>query len=293
MVWRESFRGLAPASGAQRYACCHQSAASSPPETTGLTTNTYRLYQLFKYAVYALLAFNIAWFFSIEWPASEHRFGNGLRIADIIDAFASTIDTTAWVVLLLMFELETYVLDERHFTKRVIVSLHVLRAICYGFIVYSFFGYVFRLTFVQSAVPLANVDTVCALVAGQWTYMATLDNYVSVTATSCSALGQSGPLFNFPGLQTVVGQADLAEAVRLAWVDVINAGVWLGVVLLLETRRSAAGAQSPARHSPQNLYGDQGAVLLDPLLRGRLLGLSKVRLSNSGMHSCGSSRSFS
>jgi len=200
-----------------------------------LKSNAYRLYQLFKYAIYALLAFNIAWFFSIEWPAaSGYRFGSGLGIADIIDAFAATIDTTAWVVLLLMFELETCVLDERHFTPRVIVSLHVLRAACYGFIVYSFFGYVVRLTFLQSATPLTDVTTVCGLVAEQWSYMATLDRFLEITAGNCTELGQSGALFRIDGLKTAIDQADLTEAVRLAWVDVINAGVWLGIVMILE-----------------------------------------------------------
>jgi hypothetical protein len=36
------------------------------------------------------------------------------------------------------------------------------------------------------------------------------------------------------GLQAVVDQRGLMDVTRLAWVDVINAGVWLLVVLLLE-----------------------------------------------------------
>jgi hypothetical protein len=37
-----------------------------------------------------------------------------------------------------------------------------------------------------------------------------------------------------PGLSVAVDQNGLTEIVRLAWVDVINAGVWLLVVLVLE-----------------------------------------------------------
>ena len=38
----------------------------------------------------------------------------------------------------------------------------------------------------------------------------------------------------FPGLAAVVDQSGLTEITRLAWVDVINSGVWLLVVLVLE-----------------------------------------------------------
>jgi hypothetical protein len=47
-------------------------------------------------------------------------------------------------------------------------------------------------------------------------------------------LSSAGAFIKFPGVTTVVDQAGLTEIVRLAWVDVINAAVWLLIVLLLE-----------------------------------------------------------
>jgi len=117
-----------------------------------------KIFQLFKYSVYALLTLNIYLFFAIEWAASPHRFADGLIPSDIIQGFAATIDTAAWVILLLMFELETYVLDDRHFTKRVTWTLHGLRAFCYIFIVYSFYGYLTKLIFLSGSGPLPNVS---------------------------------------------------------------------------------------------------------------------------------------
>ena len=104
-----------------------------------MNTDRGRLFQLFKYVVYALLTANIFIFFAEEWAAAPHRFVDGVVLKDMIEAFAATVDTASWVVLLLMFELETYVLDDKHFTPKVVWSLHGLRAICYGFIVYSFY----------------------------------------------------------------------------------------------------------------------------------------------------------
>jgi hypothetical protein len=77
------------------------------------------VYQLFKYTVYALLTLNVYFFFNKEWSATAHRFIGGVALEDVIEGFAASIDTAAWVALLLMFELETYVLDGEKLTKRI------------------------------------------------------------------------------------------------------------------------------------------------------------------------------
>ena len=83
-----------------------------------LEINRDSIFRAFKYIVYGFLALNVYLFFAEEWAASAHRFADGVAIKDIIEGFAASIDTAAWVVLLLMFEFETYVLDEEQFTKR-------------------------------------------------------------------------------------------------------------------------------------------------------------------------------
>lgn len=199
-----------------------------------MNTDRGRLFQLFKYVVYALLTANIFIFFAEEWAAAPHRFVDGVVLKDMIEAFAATVDTASWVVLLLMFELETYVLDDKHFTPKVVWSLHGLRAICYGFIVYSFYGYVTKLLFIQGAAPLAGVTELCSLVDGGWAYAIDLDEYEVLTSINCLTLSPADAFLQFTGLTALVDQAGYREIERLAWVDVINAGVWLLVVLVLE-----------------------------------------------------------
>jgi hypothetical protein len=199
-----------------------------------LTINSSRLYQLFKYTVYAFLTFNIYLFFDEEFAAAALQFPNGIDALDIIEAYSATIDTLAWVVLLLMFELETFVLDDAQFTRRTTWSLHGLRAVCYAFIVYAFYGYIANLAFVVDTVPLADVTDVCALLPGEWSWSATLDEYVRITAANCASWSDAGTFVQFRDLPAIVDLAGLTDIVRLAWVDVINAGVWLLVVLVLE-----------------------------------------------------------
>ena len=193
-----------------------------------------RIFQFFKYSVYALLTLNIFLFFAEEWAAMAHRFSDGLYVEDIIEGFAATIDTAAWVILLLMFELETYVLDDRHFTKRVTWSLHGLRAICYVFIIYSFYGYLSKLLFLNGSGPLPNVSDICSLVDGHWAYAIDLDEYAILTAGNCGTFTSATSYLRFPGMSAIVDQPGFIEIIRLAWVDVINSAVWLLVVLVLE-----------------------------------------------------------
>ena len=199
-----------------------------------MTVNSTALFQFFKYAVYVLLAMNIYWFYDEESSAAALQFVNGIDASDLIEAYSATIDTAAWVVLLLMFELETYVLEDRHFTKTVTRSLHGLRALCYAFIVYAFYGYIANLTFLYDTTGLSGVTDLCALLPGQWSWAVTLDEYVDLTNANCASLSNTSVFFQFRDMLAVVDTQGLKDIRYLAWVDVINAAVWLLVVLVLE-----------------------------------------------------------
>lgn len=192
------------------------------------------LFQFFKYAVYALLALDAYFFFALEYPAAQLQFPDGVAAADLIEAFAATIDTAAWVVLLLMFELETYVLEDRHFTTRVTWTLHGVRVLCYSFIVYAFYGYIANLTTSYIVVPLPGVSEICSLAADQWAYAVDMDEYVGITAANCASFSDSTSFFRYEGMRAIVDGPGLRDIQYLAWVDVINAAVWLVIVVILE-----------------------------------------------------------
>ena len=199
-----------------------------------MSINSNALYQFFKYFVYVMLAMNVYWFFDEEMTAAGVQFPHGIAAGDLIEAFSSTIDTAAWVVLLLMFELETYVLEDRHFTARVTWTLHGLRALCYVIIVYAFFGYMDNLAFLYEATMLEGVRSACALLPEPWSWATTLDEYAELTLANCASFAPDGTLYRFRDIPAVVDLQGLTDIRRLAWVDVINSAVWLLVLLVLE-----------------------------------------------------------
>ena len=193
-----------------------------------------RLFQIFKYTVYALLAMNVYWFFIEEHAAAALQFADGVDLRNFREAYSSTVDTFAWVILLLMFELETYVLEDRHFTRPVTTTLHGLRILCYVTISLMFLGYIDNLQFFSAAAILEGISSACALPADGWSWSIDIDEYETITAANCASWSESSTLYLFPDMQAVVDEAGLIEITRLAWVDVINSGVWLLVVLVLE-----------------------------------------------------------
>ena len=209
------------------------------------------LYQLFKYSIYGLLTINVFLFFGEELLATRLEFPDGIPPGDFFKAYAATVDTAAWVVLLLMFELETWVLEDRHFTRTVSWSLHTLRAICYLFIVSAFYGYIVDAMFVYQTSPLPGVTNLCALVGQEWSYATTFGEYAEITLANCASFTNLDSLQRFDDLRAVVDHPGLIDIRFLAWVDVVNAGVWLLVVLLLE---------ADVRLQERNLY--EGLALM-------------------------------
>lgn len=197
-----------------------------------MNISSIRLFQLFKYVVYTLLTINIYLFWDEESAAAALQFTNGIALGDVIEAYAATIDTAAWVVLLLMFELETYVLEDHHYNPTVTRTLKTVRALCLAVIAYAFVGYVDNLNFILSAAPYVGSADPCML--SGWSWGTTLDEFVEISAANCEALGDGSALIQFSCMSAVVDTSGYEIIRNLAWLDVINSAAWILVVLILE-----------------------------------------------------------
>lgn len=190
----------------------------------------YQLFTAVKYLTYALLCLNVYLFLDEELLALEHTFTGGVSPGQLIQVFSATIDTAAWVILLLLFELETSVLDDSRIRGGVRWSLHGIRGVCSVAIVYAFTGYCAELLTLYDHTPL-TVEA-CSLVTDKWSLLVDLDEYVALDAGNCAGLAP--PLYRLEGFQILADQGTLDAALWLAWTDVINAGTWILVVILLE-----------------------------------------------------------
>ncbi len=197
----------------------------------GTSQTSYSKFTLVKYLVYVLLSFNIYLFLQEELGALEHTFVDGFELGQIIQVFSATIDTTAWVLLLLLFELETSVLEDDKIKGLMKWSLHGLRLICYAAVFYAFTGYYAELVALYQTTLLPGFDP-CASLGQGWSRLITIDEYEPLSAANCASMG---PLIQQMGEFNIVTDSEVLQSVRwLGWTDVINSGAWLLVVIVLE-----------------------------------------------------------
>ena len=192
----------------------------------------HNLYTAFKYAIYALLAYNILLWFQEDFAASAETFGDTVTWRNVVEAYSATFDTAAWVILLLMFELETAVIPDEKLKGGLKFFLTAVSLICYLFIVWSFYGYGVKFGMISEIVPFSVAD-VCSLVGTDWNQIASLDDYPPIDSGTCAFM-QGQALVQVVGTD-IIGTIDAHRtALGLAVVDIVNAGTWLIIVVLLE-----------------------------------------------------------
>ena len=197
----------------------------------GSSQTSYSLFTLVKYLVYALLSINIFLFLQEELGALEHTFVDGFELGQIIQVFSATIDTAAWVLLLLLFELETSILDDERIQGPIKWFIHGLRLVCYAAVFYAFTGYYAELVSLYQVQALPGFDA-CASLDQGLSLLLTIDEYEPLSAANCGSLAQS--VYQI-GSFDIVADGDVLQSARwLAWTDVVNSATWLLVVIVLE-----------------------------------------------------------
>jgi hypothetical protein len=196
------------------------------------TINPETLFRIFKYTIYILLAYNVLLWFREDLSASAETFGNTVTWRNVVEAYSATIDTAAWVVLLLLFELETAVIADDKLKGSLNWIFMGIRVISYFFIVYAFYGYIAKYGVVTN-LELFSIKDVCSLVGTEFNYVLDLDDYPAIDLAACTAL-QGQDLFRIAGLEIIGTAQALKSAEYLAIVDIVNAGTWLVIVVLLE-----------------------------------------------------------
>ena len=204
---------------------------AADPISTRLIT-PHRLFNLFKYIIYILLAYEIILWFQEDLAASAETFGDTVTWRNVVEAYSATIDTAAWVLLLLLFELETAVIPDEKLQGGLKWFFTGVVTVCYVFITWAFYGYVVKYGVITDVVPFSIAD-VCSLAGTEWNYIVDLDDYPPIDSTSCLAL-QGQELFRVSGLEIIGTAQSLKSALGLAIVDIVNAGTWLIIVVLLQ-----------------------------------------------------------
>ena len=188
-------------------------------------------YQLFKYSVYLSLLTNVFLFLKKELAASVHRFGADFSISQVFEAFTSTLDTAAWVVLLLLFELEIYVLPKSAMTPTLTWFIRIITGICFLMICSSLVGYLQGYTWLQGYTEI-GIDNLCEVTGQSW--MVELDEFKTIEPETCASLSEGTTFYKQSNKAIYTDNVFLKATNWLAGINVLNSTSWILVVIFLE-----------------------------------------------------------
>ena len=189
-------------------------------------------HQRFKWTVYALLLLNFFLYLVQDIGSARYTLDARSDLLEILSAYVTSIDLIAWFTLILLFELETYVLVDRSWTGATKWTVQGVRLLCYVTILHTSFSYDIALQEFQHPERLPAAADVCAYTDG-WTFLRNRD-YFEIDPANCATIGEGPDFFALSDDAILTDRAGLQEGLILAWTDLIESVTWLVIVFATE-----------------------------------------------------------
>ncbi len=191
--------------------------------------------QTIKWSVYALVIINFGFYIRNDWVIAGHTLYAGSSLLEVSRAFATTIDESAWIILLLLFELETYLLSDEPLSRAKTLLMQGVRVVCYISLAHTLYAYGVYLTEIYASVPVEGVTNLCQLIEKDLSYAFNLA-YSEINSSNCASLSSANQFFYVdpPTFFIVEDAAGLAIEKQLAWIDMFEAIIWLLILLSIE-----------------------------------------------------------
>jgi hypothetical protein len=123
----------------------------------------HKIQQTIKWVVYTLLIVNFVFYIMEDWDRALHSLNAGSTLIEWTREFATSIDETAWFLLLIMFELETYTLSDKALKGWVEHTVRGIRVLCFVLLAHTIFAYVAEVADLTPTVQVEGVSQLCAI----------------------------------------------------------------------------------------------------------------------------------
>ena len=196
---------------------------------------SFEIRQTIKWLVYTLVIINFGFYIRNDLVIAGHTLYSGSSLLEISRAFATTIDESAWIILLLLFELETYLLSGDPLSRAKTLLMQGIRLVCYISLAHTLYAYGVYLAEIYAAVPVEEVTNLCQLIGKDLSYASNLV-YSEINSSNCASLSSANQFFYVdpPTFFIVEDAAGLAIEKQLAWIDIFEAIIWLLILLSIE-----------------------------------------------------------
>ena len=192
-----------------------------------------KIQQAVKWTVYILLIINFVFYIFEDWNRAIHVLHAGSTILDWTEEFATSIDESAWFMLLFMFELETYVLGDKDWKGWIAHTVRGVRLVCFVMLAHSVYAFSNTVIDYRPTVAVENVSNLCDLATEDVSYVYNLE-YTAINDATCGDLSTESQFYWISDDPVVSTLAGLQLERILAWTDLIEVLVWLLIVLAIE-----------------------------------------------------------
>ena len=199
-----------------------------------MQVNPQAVKQSVKWTVYSLLLVNFILYITRDWQTAVHTLASAEPVIKWLQVYATSIDYAAWLVLILLFEMETYILSDEAFTPLVRRMVHGIRLLCYLFVLHTVYAYSVELYEVHFKVePVPEVSDLCQVADEQISFV-TDQQYTYLNKNNCAELGSGTDYFLLEKGRVIADRVNLDRERLLAWLDLAEAICWLLIMALIE-----------------------------------------------------------
>ena len=190
--------------------------------------------QTLKLVIYVLLLINFVLYIIDDIRIASYTLQEDASFLDWTQSFATTIDESAWLILLFLFELETYMLSDEAWSKSLFTRfMYFIRACCYIFLMHSVYAFSVIYYDLMNVQQLQNITNLCELVPLDMTFVRNL-SYTTIDSLNCHELSNQS-VFYFTEPNLVVSDVSGLQLERnLALVDLLEILVWLLILFTIE-----------------------------------------------------------
>ena len=193
-----------------------------------------RVSQAVKYFVYGALMINFGFYVADDWMAFRSALGPDAKLFEIVQIFSTSIDTAAWVGLVVLLELETYILSDDAFKGWVIRTMKTATVICYLGVVYAAYGYTQSTVDLYDNAEVPGLTSLCQIADQGTAIQMDVIAYEDITQENCDVLSQESKFYRIGEDVAIIDGPTLNHAQNMGNVDIVNALVWLIVIILIE-----------------------------------------------------------
>ena len=193
----------------------------------------HKIQQAVKWTVYTLLIINFVFYIFEDWNRATHTLNAESTILDWMSEFATSIDESAWFLLLFMFELETYILDDEDWTGWIAHTVRGIRLFCFAMISHTVYAFLIVVINLQPTVAVENVTSLCDMVGDDVSYVHNLE-YTEINEQTCGHLSEASQFYWLADDPIVSDMTGLELERDLAWADLAEVVIWLLILLAIE-----------------------------------------------------------